>query len=741
MPKALLFFLLFYSFAIMPSAYAAQETETITIGSTELLWDEWGVPHIFASDNNGMFYAFGWAQAHNHGDLILKLYGEARGRAAEYWGADYLDGDRKWRTVQLYHQAQSTYDQLDAEWKSYLSAFTAGFNAYAQESDSSIAAQWKAVLPVTPLDVVAHGIRVLRYEFVSRAGFNHANRWETGELEGESEGAASGSNAWAIGPSRSASGHAMLVANPHQPWFEFGLWIEAHLVTSDMNLYGAALLGSPILGIGFNDNLGWTHTVNTHDGWDLYRLTLSEDGEGYLLDGATQPFTAHDETILVKNEDGSMTEMPLTIRESQHGPVIAQRDGEALALRVVGEESFLATMQWWEMGHANNLTEFEAALRDIRIPMFTVMYADRDGNILMVFNEQIPIRETGDWAFWNNTTDLDNSSPALIPGDDSRYLWPHEYHPYDDLPKLLNPDTGWLQNANEPPWTATLPLALDPADYPPYFAPLPYTWPRPVMSMRMLYEDDSITFDELLAYKHSTKAELADDLLDDLIAAARAHESERLHRAAELLENWDRTTDADSVGAALFTLWVIDYVMPRGIAITSVQWDINDPFDTPNGLSDPDGAVESLLKVANQLEGLRLFGIGMDVPYGDVFRLRWGDYDLPANGSYDHLGTFRIVTYVPDTDLRFKPVHGDSYIALVEFGETVNAKVLLSYGNSTQPGSPHMGDQLELFARKELRDAWLTREEVEAHLDSSLVIREPCLDVPSDGKNCWSDAE
>lgn len=741
MPKALLFFLLFYSFALIPSTFAQQDSETITVGNAELLWDEWGVPHIFASDNNSLFYAFGWAQAYNDGDLILKLFGEARGRAAEYWGESFLDGDRKWRTVSLYQQAQTTYDALDTEWQDYLIAFTAGFNAYAGQPDSSISEQWKIVLPVTPVDVVAHGIRVLRYEFVARAGFTHAGKWESGELSPSADLTTSGSNAWAIAPSRSASGNAMLVANPHQPWFEFGLWIEAHLVTPDMNLYGAALLGAPVLGIGFNENLGWTHTVNTHDGWDLYHLTLGDDGKSYALDGEMLPFTTRDEIILLKNEDGSMSEVPLTIKESLHGPIIAQQDDEALALRVVGENSFAASQQWWEMGHAQTLAEFETVLRNIRIPMFTVMYADREGNILMVFNEQIPVRETGDWAFWNNTTALDDSQPAFIPGDDSQYIWPHVYHPYEDLPRLLNPDTGWLQNANEPPWTSTLPLALDPADYPAYFAPQPYVWPRPVMSMRMLYEDDSITYDELLAYKHSTRAELADDLLEDLIAAARATDSERLHQAADVLENWDRTTDADSVGAALFTLWVIDYVMPRGVTVNAVQWDINDPFNTPNGLSDPEGAVASLLSVANQLEGLRLLGIGMEVPYGDIFRLRWGDYDLPANGSYDHLGTFRILTFVPDTDLRLKPVHGDSYIAVVEFAETVRAKVLLSYGNSTQPGSPHVGDQLELFARKELRDAWLTRDDIEAHLEDSLAITEPCTDVPSEGKNCWSAPE
>ena len=282
----------------------------------------------------------------------------------------------------------------------------------------------------------------------------------------------------------------MLVANPHQPWSDLGLWIEAQLVSPDVNIYGAALVGSPVLGIGFNPYLGWTHTVNTHDGWDLYQLQLSEDGKSYLFDGEERPLEARQETIQVLNDDGSLEAIPFTILSSVHGPVLSIKDdGTALALRVVGENSTEAAVEWWEMGKAHNLAEFEDALRPLRIPMFTVIYADRDGNIMHLFNEQVPVRSEGDWAFWNNTTRIDESNPAIIPGDSSKYVWT-QYHPYEDLPRVVNPDSGWVQNANEPPWTATLPPPLDPADYPAYMLPPPYIWPRPQSSMRMLMADN-----------------------------------------------------------------------------------------------------------------------------------------------------------------------------------------------------------------------------------------------------------
>ncbi len=687
--------------------------------NAEILWDVWGVPHIYAPDNESLFYAFGWAYMQAHGDLLLKLFGEARGRAAEYWGEDYLDSDILVHTVDIPGQARASYAAQTDEFRSYLDAFAAGLTAYATANPDLIGDQWEIVLPVTGEDILANGIRSLRYVFLARAGLQVAGLWADPVLIG-------GSNAWAVGPSRSASGNAMLVINPHQPWFDIGLWFEAHLISPDVNIYGASLMGSPVINVGFNQNLGWAHTVNTHDGWDLYNLTLTEDGTGYLFDGEERTFETSEVTIQVLQADGELEAVPLTVRRSVHGPVVALDDeGTALALRVVGDEAYGAAQQWWDMGRASNLDEFQDVMARLQIPMFTVMYADRAGNIMHLFNEIVPVREEGDWEFWNGVllTNPDDEY-SIIPGDTSRYLWT-EFHPYEDLPRVINPDSGWLQNANEPPWTTTFPLAIYYEDYPAYMAPPPFMWPRPQRSARMLYEDDSITFDELLAYKHSTFVELTVQLLDELIAAAYEFGDELTVRAADILAAWDRQTNADSVGAALFTLWFVNYVAPIGVDVFAVQWDIDDPFNTPYGLSDPQGAVEGLTMSARQLELTRPLGGGIDVPYGDAFRLRVGDYDLPANGGFGQIGIFRVLTFTQDSDLRFRPVHGDSFVAVIEFSDPVYAEVLLSYGNATQPGSPHIGDQLTLFAEQELRTAWFTRAEVEANLERIETIIMP----------------
>lgn len=696
---------------------------------TEILWDEWGVPHIFAPDNAGLFYGFGWAQAHNHADLILQLYGEARGRAAEYWGEAFAEDDRLTHTLDIPRDAADEYDRLSPEWKAYVEAFVAGINAYAMDHLDQIADEREIVLPVLPTDLLAHSIRVLRYQFTGGRGIAAARRWAQDTPQTSGIGAfaendlPSGSNAWAIAPSRSASGSAMLVANPHQPWYGAGMWTEAHFVAPGINLYGAALVAQPMLGIAFNDHLGWTHTVNTNDGWDLYALTVDDAADTYLYDGEQRPFDTREETFIVRQDDGTPRTETFTVRQSVHGIVLAQRPGAALALRVVGEETFAAGQQWWEMGLAQDFDSFQAALRDIRIPMFTIVYADREGNILHLFNQIVPRRSEGDWAFWSNLTLLNSANPAILPGDTSRYVWDEADHlSYDELPKVINPESGWVQNANEPPWTATYPYAIDAADYPAYIAPAPFVWPRPIVSMRLLHEDESITFDELTAYKLSTEVELARWVLDDLITAARASDVEIVQQAGEVLAAWDRRADAESRGAVLFFAWADFYIEPLGFGALNGEWEMDDPFNTPRGLADPAGAVAALETVAAQLEALRVIGGGLDVAYGDVFRVRAGEFDLPANGGEDLLGTFRTLTFSLDDDRRFRATQGDSYQAIVEFGDSVRARVLLSHGNATQPGSPHYGDQLVLYSEKRFRDAWLTRADIEAHLVERVVL-------------------
>jgi acyl-homoserine-lactone acylase len=503
-----------------------------------------------------------------------------------------------------------------------------------------------------------------------------------------------------------------LLANPHLPWSDLYLFYEAHLIGPDVNLYGATLVGLPVIAIGFNDWLGWTHTVNTHDGWDAYVLT--PDGAGYLLDGAHRDFDTTTETLCVRDPDGTLREEELVIRRSVHGPVVAERDGRPIAVRVVGVDQFETpdiAAQWWAMGRARYLAEFEAALARLQLSMFTVIYADRDGHILSLFGGQTPVRNGGDFAQW----------AEIQPGDTSANVW-SAIHPYADLPRVVDPPGGWVQNSNCPPWHTAGAGTLDPRDYPPYLAPNILLF-REQRGLRMLRERAGMSFADMLLAKHSTRSELADRLLDDLLAAARATDSELAHAAADTLAAWDRCFDTESRGAALFALWTQAVVAPGdyvGAELFAALWDPARPYDTPCGLADPARAVAALEMAAKQLQET---AGAWDAPWGAVARLRRGGHDLPANGaSGDPLGLFRVTGYLPDTDGRFAAHVGDTFILGVEFSDPPRAEALLAYGNATQPGSPHSGDQLPLYSRTELRPVWRTRAEIEANLTQHDVL-------------------
>jgi acyl-homoserine-lactone acylase len=708
--------LLGFAFVLLAGTYSPVAGQQ----HTEILWDTYGVPHIYGKNVPSLFQAFGWAQMQSHGNLILRLYGQARGEAAQYWGEKYLESDQWVRTMGVPDRAHQWYEAQSPTFRRYLDAFAAGINAYAQEHADLIDDDVEVVLPVNAVDAIAHLQRVLHFTFVvnpeSVASLreeweNSMDKSSTQQRSGSKERVAQkakktlsyplsstkGSNGWAIAPSHSASGNAMLLANPHLPWSDLFLWYEAQLTAPGFDTYGASLIGIPVLTIAFNDYLGWTHTVNTHDGWDAYELTLANGG--YRFDGKVTPFQTQEQTLKVKQDDGTLRSEQLVVQRSIHGPVVAKKDGKAIALRVVGLDQPGVLEQWWDMGRATNLDEFEAALKRLQLPMFTVMYADRDGHIMHLFNGQVPVRQEGDFEYWL----------GIIPGESSTTLWT-ESHPYSELPRALDPPSGWLQNANDPPWTTTFPSVLNPDNYPPYMAPRGPMWFRAQHSVKMLESDEQISFEEMVKYKHSTHVELAERLLDDLVPAARQQGGELGRKAAEVLDKWDRQTDPDSRGAVLFAFWeqALDY--SNGFAI---PWNEKEPLTTPDGLANPTSAVAALEAVATEVEAT--YGT-LDIPWGEVFRLRSGEVELPANGG--DLGIFRNLWFVPSEDGRFQVIGGDSYVAAIEFSNPVRAMVLTSYGNATQPGKQDSSEQLKMFANQELRPVWRSRQEIEAHLAS-----------------------
>ena len=241
---------------------------------TQIAWDSWGVPHIEANSVEELFFAQGWAQMHNHANLILELYGSSRGKGAEYWGQEKFENDMLIHTLGFDELADTWETNQDPEIKTIYTAFIKGMNAYSEAHPEAIDEKNKVVLPLTTKDMNMHSMYVIFTRFIGGNDLGRIQQWPD-----------MGSNTYAIAPKRSASGNAMLVQNPHLPWWQEFLFFESHLNLNGKNMYGTTLVGFPGIAIGFNENLGWSHTDNTIDNADTYELEL-KDG-GYLLDGET----------------------------------------------------------------------------------------------------------------------------------------------------------------------------------------------------------------------------------------------------------------------------------------------------------------------------------------------------------------------------------------------------------------------------------------------------------------------
>ncbi len=673
-----------------------ENPQIATSDQTEILWDEWGVPHIYAKDKEELFYAFGWAQMHSHANTILKLYGTSRGRGAEYWGEKKLQSDMMVHTLGFPKLALSWYEQQSKEFKSYIDHFAKGMNDYADAHPDAINEEYKMVLPISKHDMLKHALFVLYSRFVGGGDLQRSAKW-----------AERGSNTFAVGPSRSASGKAMLVMNPHLPWFDEWLFYEGHFNAPGVHTYGATLVGLPTLGIAFNEHLGWSHTNNTIDNADLYELTLKDDG--YVVDGKVRSFEVSKYALKVKGEDGRITVRDMKrIVSPDHGPVLNQNSGKALAIKMPGYDRPYGVVQWWNMSTATNFDEFKSALKKVQIPFFNIMYADVAGNIFYMFNGQVPKRKTGGWDFWQ----------GIIDGSKSENLWT-DVHTYEELPKTENPGSGYLQNANDPPWTSTFPMVLNPKDYPPYMAPVRMTF-RPQRAARMMDEDNSITFDELTDYKTSTRIEMADRLLDDLNVAVDKYGKEDSREAMRILNAWDREANGNSKGMALFYAWA-HALGPYNQKIYATQWSLDKARTTPDGLADPEGAVKALDEVIAQFKKA---GTSLDVSWGETYRIKYGNKDLPGNGADGSVGIFRVAwSGGLEEDGKYYIQGGDSWQSVIEFGDKIRAKVLMSYGNSTQEDSPHYGDQLELFSKKEMRECLFYKEDVLKHVAKKEVLK------------------
>lgn len=641
--------------------------------------DVYGVPHILAETEAAAAYAHGYVTAEDHGALLARAFLRARGMQASVFGQKYVDEDVYVHTLRIYETAAERFKELPPFMQAILNGYAAGYNDYLTRRRAEFPS-WAE--KVTGIGVLAHACATLLLDFAL-----DPRPWKMLAKEGAS-------NMWAISPARSASGHALLLVNPHLRWEAEVPLQEVHLTVPGMiNISGAALIGLPVVSMGFNDALGWGHTVNYFRAYDVYELTLDKSGTNYSYDGQWLPLKPHPFEIQVREGNQVRTRRNTTFW-SHYGPIIRIKGGKAYAYKSPCLDAVNFLTQYNMMGKAATLRDFAAALNIQQIPIFNIAYADKAGNIWYVFNARIPIRPVG-------------YNAEIIPGNTSKSEW-FAVWPVSALPQLLNPKSGYLQNCNDAPWYVNLEQDINRTSFAEYLSVDNITW-RGMLSLKILSSEKSMTLEKLMTHKYNAKVVLAERVKNDLIAGLRTSGDE-WREAADILERWDNSTQANSRGATLFFEWWADY--SRAVAQPfRIPSNSADPLQAPAGIADRAKALESFRRAAASVK--KNYG-ALDTQWGATHRARRGKLDLPISGSDI---TFLRVSYRRDTDGKDVAVAGDVYALAVEFGDSPRAFSIIPYSQASNPQSPYYNNQLQLYADEKFKPLWFSEQDIMRHLD------------------------
>ncbi len=677
--------------------------------SVTIIRDEWGVPHIEGPTDASVAFGFAYAQAEDYFWQIEDTYAAALGRYAELWGDEGVNSDLLTLSFEIPNNSQKDYQNIEAPLRAIAEGYTAGINHYLANHPE---VKPRLITHFEPWYMLAYERNVL-LEFMF--GKSHAPRGNVREaIEGLQ--AAIGSNTWAIGPDRTREHHAMLFANPHQPWFGYGQFYEGHVKSGEgLNFSGACFFGGPLPTIGHNEDLGWSHTVNDPDVADVWIETFDDpkNPKNYKYGDGYREATQWPVTIKVRNKDGGFDEKKYTLRKTHHGPIVGDAgENKYLAVQIARLTEGSRLRQALQMTKAKNFDEWRDAMAELNLQMFNTCYADRDGNIFYVYNAAVPKRDPSfDW-----TKPVDGSNPKTD--------W-QGIHSFDELPQILNPRTAYLQNCNSTPFLTTDDDNPAVGDFPKYMVEDRYDDKRRAKVSRMLlremhditFEDwKKAAFDTTLYWPLTNLPVLARDLEE--LEKTNPSLAAKCKPYMDHLCDWDCCSAIDSTQTTLCYMWY-EEMYGRGYPVETLK---------PEFVADPDKRFKALATAAGKLQA---FYGDWQVPWGDVSRIqRHANYadlakipfsdskpSLPCAGVPGPLGVVFNTYYAPPTADHKNQygVVGHSFVGVYEFGDKVKSATLLQFGESSDPKSPHFMDQAELYSQRKFKPAWFHWDDVLAH--------------------------
>lgn len=665
-----------------------------------ILRDTWGVPHIFGKTDADAAYGLAFAHAEDDFKTIQESLLAARGKLAAVQGKDAAPIDYMVHLLRIWEDVETKYaTDLSPETRAICEAYADGINHYAAlHPEESL----RGTLPTTGQDIVAGFVFKSPFFFgldgAVKELFGDSRKREVSkkqdvvaavEATGEFlyQGMDRGSNTFAVAPSRSADGFTRLAVNSHQPWDGPVAWYEAHLHSEEgWDMVGGVFPGTPLILHGHNRQLGWAHTVNSPDLVDIYVLDINPDNPNqYRFDGQWRDLEVRKAPLTVKIWGPIRWTVKREVLYSVYGPVVRQDHG-TYAIRYAGMGDIRQVEQWFRMNKAQDFEAWQDAMRMQSIASFNCGYADAKGNIYYLYNALLPLRAAGyNWE-------------QYLPGDTSETLW-NEYLPFDDLPQVLNPASGFIQNSNSSPFqTTTGPGNPLEQDYDPSFGIETHMTNRALRAVELFDADTSITREAFFTYKYDMKYS-KNSLMAIAIREVLALPTDGNPLMEEVfghLRAWDLNTNPENTHAAA--------IVPA----------MQSAFHGFTRGPTPEAFYAELKKKAERIKATHG---KLDVSWANVNRLRRGDTDIGMGGGPDILhaayGEF-------GEDGRVTLKAGDCYVMLVEWTPdgTVSSRSIHQYGSATiRADSPHYADQAPLFAARNLKPTWMDETEIRSNLD------------------------
>jgi acyl-homoserine-lactone acylase len=766
---------------------------------------EYGIPHITADSWGALGFGEAYMAAEDHVCNMALALVQSRGESAAVFGPGprnrNVSRDIVVKALGIPDRAGEALAAQEPQIKEWIEGYTAGYNQFVNERAGKFGswcdeATW--VRPVTATEFMAQYVTLVytlpRIAGAITAAAPPAPQAETspaiaalevapplGDTLTEMKLRDMGSNAWAIASERSENGKGLLLANPHYPWYGIARFWEKHLTIPGVyDAYGAGLIGAPGVAIGFNEAVGWSHTVSNSKRTVIYQLTLNPDNPlQYRWENGWRDLSSVEVSVSVKTPDG-LGDKTHAVWFSHHGPLMAlpgltDDPFTVFAVRDANEANLHTFAQWQAMGSATSMDEFIDAHRSYNaMPWVNTIAASADGRAVYIDNSNVGALSEEAILSWHNTL---KAVPKLqylylarglviLDGSQQSNEWletsspvPHT-EPFERRP-LIESDQ-YVFNSNDSYWLS------DPDKPAAALSPLygPTMTPRSVrtrMNIALLRanspyghagDDRKLNRDEMQTALFSNESLTADMLLPELLDACETNPERSIEtdtidltEACKVLAAWDRRFNSESRGAVLFREWITKYPADETYLGSSLFQQPFNPMEaatTPSGLANADLALDRLARAVRLLDNE---GIGLDTALGNLqIGHRYGrQYPIHGGNRHEGIANLQMSTsignnptetpiftgsgeFAGDSDSLSKSgynvVHGSSFIMTLGWSDVgPEAEAILSYSQSGDPESPHFDDQTQLYAEKSWRPVRFTPTDIETNAVSRRVLR------------------